>query len=169
MLTLFSFGNRSKRLINILAQQKPAATAEIRGNRDHPKLYGIVAFYAADKGVIVVAELRGIPAGTNSCNSPVLGFHIHEQGRCSGSPISPISDTGGHYNPQNCPHPYHAGDLPPLFSNNGFAWMAFYTERFTVDEIIGRAVIVHDSSDDFKSQPSGDSGNRIGCGEIVRR
>ena len=93
MLTLFSFGNRSKRLINILAQQKPAATAEIRGNRDHPKLYGIVAFYAADKGVIVVAELRGIPAGTNSCNSPVLGFHIHEQGRCSGSP-SPFSDTG---------------------------------------------------------------------------
>lgn len=169
MLTLFAFGNRSKRLINIVAQQKPGATAEIRGDSNHPRLNGIVAFYSADNGVIVVAELRGLPTGTNICNSPVLGFHIHEHGRCRGSTARPFSNTGEHYNPQNCPHPFHAGDLPPLFSNNGFAWMAFYTERFTVDEIIGRSIIVHDSSDDFKSQPSGNSGNRIGCGEITRR
>lgn len=56
-----------------------------------------------------------------------------------------------------------------LFSNNGFAWMAIFTERFTIDEIIGKSVIVHDSSDDFMSQPAGNSGKRIGCGEITRR
>jgi len=169
MLTLFSFGNRSKRLINIMAQNKPDATAEIRGDSKHPRLSGVVAFYPADKGVIVVAELKGLPTGANSCSSPVLGFHIHEHGRCSGSATDPFSDAGGHYNPKNCPHPFHAGDLPPLFSNNGFAWMAIFTERFTIDEIIGKSVIVHDSSDDFMSQPAGNSGKRIGCGEITRR
>ena len=81
----------------------------------------------------------------------------------------PFADAGAHYNPHNCRHPYHAGDMPPLFSNGGFAWMAFYTERFKTDEIIGRTVIIHDLSDDFTTQPSGNSGKKIACGEIVRK
>lgn len=66
------------------------------------------------------------------------------------------------------PHPDHAGDLLPLMGNQGYAWSAFYDKRFTLDEIIGRSVIIHSGRDDFSSQPSGDSGTKIGCGTIKR-
>lgn len=75
--------------------------------------------------------------------------------------------SGSHYNPNDCPHPYHAGDLPPLFGANGFAFSVFLTDRFTVHEIIGKTVIVHASPDDFQTQPSGNAGEKIACGEIT--
>lgn len=152
-----------------ISESRPAATAVLRGDDKHPDIHGTVAFYPADNGTIVVAEVRGLPGGTGPCGYPVLGFHIHSGGRCSGNASDPFVDTGPHYDPHDCPHPFHADDMPPLFSNNGFAWMAFYTERIAVDEIIGRAVIIHDSQDDFTTQPSGNSGKKIACGEIVRR
>lgn len=47
----------------------------------------------------------------------------------------PFADAMSHYNPGRCEHPYHAGDLPPLFGNNGFALCAFLTDRFSIDEV----------------------------------
>ncbi|MBT9777985.1 superoxide dismutase family protein, partial [Clostridium sp. MCC353] len=77
-----------------------------------------------------------------------------------------FAHTGEHYNPTNQPHPDHAGDLPPLLGNQGYAWTSFYDKRFTVDQIMGRAVIIHQKADDFTSQPSGNSGEKIACGVI---
>ncbi len=77
-------------------------------------------------------------------------------------------NTGNHYNPGNVPHPEHAGDLPPLLSNNGYAWMSFYTSRVNVEDIIGRSIVIHSMRDDFTTQPSGNSGDKIGCGVIER-
>ncbi|MBQ8040327.1 MAG: superoxide dismutase family protein [Lachnospiraceae bacterium] len=77
-------------------------------------------------------------------------------------------NTGNHYNPGNVPHPEHAGDLLPLLSNNGYAWMSFYTSRVNVEDIIGRSVVIHSMRDDFTTQPSGNSGDKIGCGVIER-
>ena len=71
-----------------------------------------------------------------------------------------------HYNPQNTEHPNHAGDMPPLLGNQGYAYSVFYDKRFTIQEIIGRAVIIHEKPDDFTTQPSGNSGAKIGCGVI---
>ena len=73
-----------------------------------------------------------------------------------------------HYNPKDCEHPYHAGDLPSLFGNNGLAAAAFLTDRFFVDDVIGKVVIIHDHPDDFTTQPSGSSGTKIACGVIQR-
>jgi len=72
----------------------------------------------------------------------------------------------GHYNPDNLPHPYHSGDMPPLFGNDGTAFSVFLTNRFKIDEIIGRTVVIHAQPDDFTSQPSGNSGEKIACGII---
>ena len=80
--------------------------------------------------------------------------------------LSRRSDAKAHYNPDNCEHPYHAGDMPPIFGNNGYAFSIFLTNRFWTDEIIGKTVIIHLQPDDFHSQPSGDSGAKIACGEI---
>ena len=64
-------------------------------------------------------------------------------------------------------HPEHAGDFPPLLSCGGAAWMAVYTNRFYPEEVIGRTVIIHGGVDDFHTQPLGNSGEMIACGQIV--
>ena len=100
-----------------------------------------------------------------SCGQRIFGFHIHEGTRCSGTSVDHFADAGSHYNPSNCPHPMHAGDLPPLFVNNGRAWFATITPQFTVS---GHTVIVHSDPDDFHTRPSGNSGEKIACGMIKR-
>ena len=82
--------------------------------------------------------------------------------------MQPFPNTGNHYNPGNVPHPEHAGDLPPLLSNNGYAWMSFYTSRVNVEDLIGRSLVIHSMRDDFTTQPSGNSGDKIGCGVIEK-
>ena len=80
----------------------------------------------------------------------------------------PFAGAMSHYNPKGCEHPYHAGDLPPLFGNGGSALSLFLTNRFSVREITGKTVIIHDRPDDFTTQPSGNSGTKIACGVIER-
>ena len=63
-------------------------------------------------------------------------------------------------------HPRHAGDLPPVLSNDGTAWMEIYTGRFYPMDVVGRTIVLHEMPDDFKTQLSGDSGMKIACGEI---
>ena len=63
-------------------------------------------------------------------------------------------------------HPRHAGDLPPVLGNDGTAWMEIYTGRFYPMDVVGRTIVLHEMPDDFKTQPSGDSGMKIACGEI---
>ena len=145
----------------------PRARAAIRGSAQYPAIRGEVRFHETPRGVLVVAEISGLPQAVGSCESPVFGFHIHEGGACTGNRTDPFFDTGTHYNPGGCPHPYHAGDLPPLFGANGYAVLAVLTDRFSVDEVIGRAVVIHSRPDDFKTQPSGDAGEKIACGVIV--
>ena len=103
-----------------------------------------------------------------SCGQRIFGFHIHEGTRCSGTSVDHFADAGSHYNHSNCPHPMHAGDLPPLFVNNGRAWFATITPQFTVSDVIGHTVIVHSDPDDFHTRPSGNSGEKIACGMIKR-
>ncbi len=157
--------NRHIDFISIL-NGLPAAVADIYGDGEHREINGTVRFYRAPRGVLVRAEISGLSAPVGRCESPVFGFHIHEGAKCSGREGGSFSDTMAHYNPDGCPHPHHAGDLPPLFGNGGFAFLVFLTDRFTADEIIGRTVIIHSDPDDFTTQPSGNSGKKIACGEI---
>jgi Cu-Zn family superoxide dismutase len=55
-----------------------------------------------------------------------------------------------------------------LIGNNGYAFLAFYTDRFTPGQVVGRAVIIHQNPDDFRSQPAGNAGKRLACGIIKR-
>lgn len=144
----------------------PTARANISGDAAHPLLYGNVDFFPHQSGTLVVAELWGLPHDAAKCAPNLFAMHIHAGGSCLAEHNEPFSTAGGHYNPDSCPHPAHAGDLPPLFGNDGYAWQAFYTERFDSREILGKTVIIHSQRDDFKSQPAGDAGGRIGCGVI---
>ena len=152
---------------DMILRRTPDARALVKGSAAYPNLMGTVSFFGTSSGVLVLADFKGLPAGTGNCRAgSIFAFHIHEGGSCTGSAQDPFADADGHYNPGTCPHPYHAGDMPPLFGNNGIAWTAFLTDRFKVPEIVGRTVVVHASPDDFTTQPSGNSGAKIACGII---
>lgn len=142
------------------------AQAQVRGNKQYPNIKGTVTFKQTVRGVLVTAEINGLPTGMGPCKERVFGFHIHEGRSCTGTREEPFANTKMHFNPNNCPHPMHAGDLPPLFENNGYAYLSVLTNRFRLRDIIGRTVVIHDKPDDFVTQPSGNSGTKIACGEI---
>lgn len=147
-------------------RRRPDAQAVIKGSGQYPDISGTVRFYQTKCCVLVAAEVSGLPAGADLCGDRVFGFHIHGGERCAGDAGDPFAAALGHYDPDGCPHPAHAGDMPPLFSSRGRAFLAFLTDRFSVREILGRTVIIHASPDDFTSQPAGNAGTRIACGQI---
>ncbi|HBA97378.1 MAG TPA: superoxide dismutase family protein [Lachnospiraceae bacterium] len=141
----------------------PDAFAVIDGNGDNQKLHGTAYFYKTPfGGTLVEIEVDGLPVKNSKSQSSFLGIHIHENGDCT----PPFNQTGEHYNPYAAPHPDHAGDMPPLLVNSGYAYSVFYTERFKIADINGRSVIIHDKADEFSTQPSGNSGAKIACGII---
>ena len=99
-----------------------------------------------------------------------------------------FASADGHFNPSGEGHGHHAGDLPALFfSANGEAWAKFTTDHFKPEELRGRALILHVSSDNYGNVPVGDgddqytpnsdaaseltmktgnAGARLGCGVI---
>lgn len=150
---------------DLLEDTPPKAVAWIRGNAQNPQLNGSVKFFSTPyMGLLIEAEVYGLPEdNATPLSYGFYAMHIHENGDCT----PPFDQTGGHYNPASRQHPDHAGDMIPLMGNHGYAWLSFYDERFTIAEIVGRSVIIHKMPDDFKSQPSGDAGEKIGCGSIT--
>lgn len=149
--------------------KRPMAQAVLTGSPQFPEVNGTVQFFQMGQAVLVMAEVFGLPASNvRSCQHPIFAFHIHEGGNCSGNMADPFFNAMNHYNPGGCMHPYHAGDMPPLFGVQGYAFMEFLTDRFTVREILGKTVVVHEGVDDFTTQPSGNAGAKIACGVIER-
>lgn len=142
------------------------AVAIIKGSARYPNIRGLVRFYQTNNGVYVITSVSGLPAGASLCDSPIFAFHIHMGSSCEEMANEQFPMTGRHYNPAGCNHPYHAGDLPPLFSAGGIAMSSVLTDRFTVQEIVGKTVVIHDGIDDFMTQPSGGAGEKIACGVI---
>lgn len=150
-------------------RENPRVMAQIKGGSTYPDIVGTVTFEQTRNGVLVNADIHNLPYQTGFCAAGIFAFHIHAGEFCTGTTGDEFADTLSHYNPHACPHPYHAGDLPPLFSNNnGYVFMEVLTDRFSVDEIIGKTILIHEKPDDFTTQPSGGSGPKIACGKIVR-
>lgn len=147
------------------------AVARIFGGPLAPAISGSAYFQDVPGGVEVSVVVDGLPMYQPALGDrPPIGphgFHLHQFGNCQvGDPAMPFMAAGEHYNPTNQPHGNHAGDFPVLFSNNGRAVMSFFTNRFRVADIVGRAVIIHESPDDYRTQPAGASGRRLACGVI---
>lgn len=149
--------------VQLLAENHPQAAAWVTGDTQYPEISGLVKFYTTPYGgTLVEAEIFGLPNISRPGSSDFYALHIHEFGDCSQN----FTKTGDHYNPAMQPHPNHAGDMLPLMGNQGYAWLAFYDKRFSVNDVIGRSVIIHAHQDDFTTQPSGNSGTKIACGVI---
>lgn len=161
-----TFQSRLPRFASLLTTC-PQAIAIMEGNSAYSQIQGMVRFYQTKQGVLVAAEIAGLPMSEERCNHPIFAFHIHSGSHCKGDEHDPFSEAMSHYNPADCEHPFHAGDLPPLFGNCGYAFHVFLTDRFMLPEIIGKTLILHGKPDDFTTQPSGNAGEKIACGKIV--
>lgn len=145
------------------------AKARIEGGTIYPNIKGLVYFQEVENGTEVSVSVIGLPPFSREGGNAVapFGFHIHDGNDCSeGTDNNPFPNSGTHYNPDNQPHGNHAGDFPVIFSNDGLAVMSFFTNRFKPKDVIGKVVIIHQSPDDFRTQPSGNSGKKIACGVI---
>ncbi len=154
-----------------MAMPGGAVMADIRGGPLAPGIRGRVIIRDVPGGALVCVHVEGLPGykPAKGGEAPIgpFGFHIHEAGNCDvGNPSDPFTSAGGHWNPDNQPHGNHAGDFPVLFSNGGVAAMCFFTNRFKAADVVGKAVIIHQNPDDYRSQPSGNAGKRLACGVI---
>jgi len=121
---------------------------------------GVVKFIQQGDLVLVKADGLDFPS---SLTAGFKGFHVHATGICNPEAVDPATGAtvpfftaGGHYNPTSVTHGSHGGDMPILQVNaDGSAWSRFKTDHFDVDEIIGRAVIVHAGADNFGNVPVG--------------
>lgn len=167
---MYTFQNENADFARIFLTHRPYAAAYVRGSDVYPETAGRILFYpAGDRGILVVSNIRGLPVEAGICTQRFFAIHIHENDMCRGTTEEPFKDAGGHYNPEGCPHPMHAGDLPPLIANaHGKAFGAVLCDGFTLNGILGKSVIIHRAPDDFTSQPAGNAGERIACGKIVQ-
>jgi Cu-Zn family superoxide dismutase len=145
----------------------PRAMAPLQA-KSGSQVAGTIFFTQQDGGLRVVARVSGLKPNQEH------GFHVHEKGDCS---APDATSAGGHFNPTGQPHgsqamPHHGGDMPSLKADAvGNAEATFTIEGVTLagatDGVIGKAVVVHAKADDYKTQPTGDSGGRIACGVIA--
>jgi Cu-Zn family superoxide dismutase len=144
----------------------PAAVADLAPTAGNAAK-GTVTFTQKGDRVVVTANVAGLAPGQH-------GFHIHEKGDCS---AADGMSAGGHFNPTGKPHAHpttvdrHAGDMPMLTADTfGRAILTVELDVITVGggvtDIVGKGVIVHKDPDDFKTQPTGNSGARVACGVI---
>ncbi|MEW5422335.1 superoxide dismutase family protein [Amorphus sp. 3PC139-8] len=120
-------------------------------------------------GVLIRAEVETLPAGS------WVAFHIHETGTCD--PESGFKSAGGHFNPTERKHGYlsengpHAGDMPNQYvAQDGILRAEVLNPAVSLGQgdsnVMGLALVIHGGRDDYKSQPSGDAGDRVACAVI---
>ena len=149
-----------------------SAEAVLNGTQADTTVTGTVKFKEDDGKVKMDLEVT-IPKMANH----TVAVHIHEHGSCG--------DMGkgahGHWNPTNENHgkwgtpPFHRGDIGNVkLDGDGKGKMEMETDLWTISgsdstkNILNKAIIVHGGEDDFKTQPTGNAGSRIGCGVITK-
>jgi len=148
-----------------------SAVATISAKNDSG-ISGTVTFTEIDGKVSMIAAISGLTEGNHA-------IHIHAVGDCSSDDGK---SAGGHWNPTNVNHgvwgtdPFHKGDIGNLVANaDGQAAISRDTDLWCIgcsdenNDIVGKAIIIHEGPDDFSTQPAGAAGPRIGCGEIVKQ
>jgi len=150
------------------AQTPVGASAELKATVGNG-VSGTLKLTPQQGGVQMTGSIKGLTPNTQH------GFHIHEKGDCS---APDASSAGAHYNPTGQPHgnpaaaARHLGDMPNIQSDaKGVAKVDLVINDVTLrtgeaSDIVGKSVVLHEKVDDYKSQPAGNSGDRIACAVI---
>lgn len=138
--------------------------------RSGSAISGEASFAQDGDSVRIVVSVKGATPGEH-------GLHIHDKGDCS---ATDAVSAGPHFNPGGHNHggldqsPRHAGDLGNIsVGTDGTGKLEVVLKGLTVvpgeRSVVGRALVLHEKPDDLRTQPSGNSGARIGCGEIAAK
>lgn len=147
------------------------ASAGIRTANNQPA--GMATFTEVPGGIRIVVDAKGLPPGPH-------GLHIHEVGKCE---APEFTTAGGHFNPEKKQHGTmnpqgpHAGDLPNVtIGPDGTGRLETTTTRISLAsgpaslfDADGSAIVIHAAPDDYKTDPTGNSGGRIACGIVVKK
>lgn len=147
------------------------ATANLQSTSDSTQNIGTAKFYQLSDGKIRLDLEINLPARKDSN----VAVHFHEHGDCG----MKGENAHGHWNPTSAKHgewgsaAFHSGDIGNItLDASGKATKSITTDLWSVSggttDIIGKAIIVHGGTDDYKTQPTGNSGPRAGCGVITK-
>jgi superoxide dismutase, Cu-Zn family len=133
---------------------------------------GKITLQEQAKGVKLFLDLKELPAGNHA-------IHIHDMGKCK---APDFKSAGKDFNPEKKKHGLlhpkgaHAGDLPNIIvGDDGTVKSELMAPNVTFKEGMtslltkeGTSIVIHEEKDDGMTQPEGDAGNRIACGEISK-
>ncbi|TVY10068.1 superoxide dismutase family protein [Paenibacillus cremeus] len=156
---------------SVTAKESPAAVVNVDLLGAKGTSIGKATLTQVNGGVQFDVDAMNLPEGTH-------GIHVHENGKC----VGPNFDSAGaHFNPAHKKHGVenpegpHAGDLPNLVAGaDGKAKFSFVSKMVTLEKNQpnsllkegGTSLVIHEKADDYKTDPSGNSGSRIACGVI---
>lgn len=161
-------------LISMLVLTAGCATPDALGpSGEHPSVAivngagaasGAVELEPRGDGTNLRISVEGLPPGEH-------GLHLHAVGRCDGPAFQ---SAGGHWNPAGRQHGHlnpqgsHAGDLPNLtVSSNGRGALNFLVTGSGLADADGTSLVIHAGPDDYRTDPSGNSGDRIACAVLA--
>ena len=153
--------------VTLAGPSAPAASPDAAAAANTPN--GTLQLAATSDGVQITGTAMGLAPNSEH------GFHMHQVGDCS---APDFKSAGDHFNPAGVAHgaptadPHHLGDIPNLKADaQGNAPVNVAIAGATLrdggpNDLLGKAAIVHAKPDDYTTQPSGDSGDRIACGVV---
>lgn len=157
-------------LIGTTALPAAAQTSSVALKDAQGKEVGSANLTQTPRGVLINLSVKGLPPGEHA-------FHVHAVGKCE----PPFTTAGGHYNPDSKKHGLmaadgaHAGDMPNLhIPQSGDLTVEVLNAAVTLDkgkpnsllDADGSALVIHASTDDYKTDPTGEAGGRIACGVV---
>ncbi|RKD24364.1 hypothetical protein BEP19_08190 [Ammoniphilus oxalaticus] len=149
-----------------VAEMAETKTVEIINSKGEK--IGVATLKEEEKGVRILVEVSKLKPGKH-------GFHIHEKNFKD----TDFDSAGGHFNPTHKEHGlknpkgHHLGDMHNLeVKSDGTAVQTEFLEQVTLKKdhphtLIGRSIMIHSDEDDQRSNPAGNSGERIAAGNIV--
>jgi Cu-Zn family superoxide dismutase len=133
---------------------------------------GNVTFSDSADGLVITPMLHGLTPGEH-------GFHVHANADCGpmekDGKMTPALAAGGHYDPaetgkhEGPQGEGHLGDLPVLVvGEDGTAMEPLLAPRLKVEDLAGRALMIHQGGDNYADEPAplGGGGPRVACGVI---
>jgi Cu-Zn family superoxide dismutase len=158
-------------LVLVAAPSRSAAKTKVEVKDGQGKAVGDIVIWDEGSGVALELKLHDLTPGEH-------GIHFHQVPKCEGPDFK---SAGGHFNPEgkkhgfDSPDGHHAGDMKNFtVGADGKASVRLEDSDVTLKDgphsllSSGAAVVVHAKADDYKTDPSGNSGDRVACGVITK-